>query len=184
MCHTQKRASHFSVNCCPVQIYFQTIFRGFWSILEKLWHSQFLFFCLSSVCQITIQIPTLNARFKRDLSVTLSPPHTNTLGVCQKWQQTPNTKSLSFSPKSTKEDCPTILTAGGSAGMSPSALLNFPSWKKRERERESSFINANTYCKYCTVGYCFHQESWKSPGGLNVVHKVTDVVDLVCNIAT
>lgn len=38
-------------------------------------------------------------------------------------------QNTEFSPKSTKEDCPTILTGGGSAGMT-SARVKFPFWKK------------------------------------------------------
>lgn len=133
--HTEKGKSLFN-KLLPSTNLFTDYFQRFLKHLRKALTQAVPVYCLSSVCPITIRIPTVNARFNRDLSVTLSPPHTNTLGACQKWQQTPNTKSLSFSPKSTNEDCPTILSAGGSAGMSPSALVNFPSWKKRQRERE------------------------------------------------
>lgn len=69
--------------------------------------------------QITIQIPTVHARAR---FVNGSARHSVTI---TQTTMTANDKSITFSPKSTKEDCPTVLN-DESAGMT-STLVKFPS---------------------------------------------------------
>lgn len=95
-----------------------TTFRGFLSILNAFTHLLPGFFIYYILSQNKLQSKSPQYMPELDLQMDLPVTITQTT-------MTANDKSMTFSPKSTKEDCPTVLN-DESAGMT-STLVKFPS---------------------------------------------------------
>lgn len=73
----------------------------------------------SQVVRTTLQTPTVQHLDTSNMKEMCLRSHN--------YKYNRSVKMIEFLPKSTKEDCPTILACGGLTGMT-SALVKFPSW--------------------------------------------------------